>query len=161
DAVRKLFEEGQVDLAEPVKGGQLDHRQDLALEEDREDDEIVGWSFPEAGADLDIVARYLRELDALLLENTLAHQSFPEPELVRQGPTLVIGIAREEFQDRLAVGCLVDIEDAVLYGDERRQLGEDEAGDGQGVTLALEQAGETGDVGLEPVLLGVDPRRVP
>ena len=43
----------------------------------------------------------------------------------------------------------------MLGRDDRGQLGEDELGDGHQVALALEHAGELGQVGLEPVLLGV------
>ena len=74
---------------------------------------------------------------------------------------LLVAVAGEQLQDRLAVRRrLVDVEDAVLLGDQRRQLGEDQPGDGQQVALALQQPGEAGDVRLQPVLLRVDPRRI-
>ena len=47
------------------------------------------------------------------------------------------------------------IEDALLGGDERRQLGQDPAPPRRQIALALQHAGELCQVGLEPVLLGV------
>ncbi len=43
----------------------------------------------------------------------------------------------------------------MLGRDDGRQLREDELGDGQQVALTLEHPGELGEVGLQPVLLGV------
>ena len=52
------------------------------------------------------------------------------------------------------------VEDAVLRGDERRQLREDHARHRRQVALALEHAREALEVGLQPVLLGVLARRL-
>ena len=43
----------------------------------------------------------------------------------------------------------------MLRADQRRQLGKQQLRHGQQVALALHHAGELGDVGLQPVLLGV------
>ena len=53
-----------------------------------------------------------------------------------------------------------DVEDALLRGNDRGQFREDHLADGHEIALALEQAGELGEVGLEPILLGVLQRRV-
>ena len=73
---------------------------------------------------------------------------------------LGVGVAGEQLQVRLAVLRLVQVEDAVLHGDERRQLGQDRARHGHEVALALQQARELREVGLQPVLLGVLLRRL-
>ena len=68
----------------------------------------------------------------------------------------LIGVAGEQLQQRLiAILRIVDIEDALLRVDQRRQLGEHQLADGEQVALALHHAGEPRDVGLQPVLLGV------
>ena len=43
----------------------------------------------------------------------------------------------------------------MLRADQRRQFGEQQLRDGEQIALALQHAGELGDVGLEPVLIGV------
>ena len=48
----------------------------------------------------------------------------------------------------------------MLRGDHRGELGQDQAADGVQVLLSLQHPAELGKVGLEPVLLGVLPRRV-
>src|SRR5207302_1634389 len=54
-----------------------------------------------------------------------------------------------------ALVSLDDVEGPVMGGDERRHLGQDQVGDRVQVALALQHLGVLGDVGLEPVLLGV------
>ena len=47
------------------------------------------------------------------------------------------------------------VDDALLRVDQRRKFGEQHAADGGEIALALQHAGEAGEVGLQPVLLGV------
>src|SRR5712691_9477996 len=54
-----------------------------------------------------------------------------------------------------AVGPDHAVEDAMLRVDQRGKLGQDHLGHGHRVALALQHAGESREVGLEPVLLGV------
>ena len=79
----ELVQEGQVDLAEAVEGGQLDDRLDLALEEHRQHDDVERRRLAQAGGDLDVVGRHVGEQDALLLQGALAHQA-----LARAGSVL-------------------------------------------------------------------------
>ena len=53
-----------------------------------------------------------------------------------------------------------DVEHAVLRGDDRREFGEDQFADREHIFLALQHAGELGQVGFEPVLLVVLDGRV-
>ena len=64
------------------------------------------------------------------------------------------------LEQRLIVDRLVQVEHGGLRVDQRRQLRHDQLGDGLDVFLTLQHAGEARQVGLEPVLLGVDARRV-
>ena len=55
----------------------------------------------------------------------------------------------------LAVGAGEVVDGALLGVDQRRQLGEEHLAHGVQLALALEHAGELGEVGLQPVLLAV------
>ena len=66
----------------------------------------------------------------------------------------VVGIGREQPHG-LQLLALDLIDDAVLRVDQRRQLGEQQPADRRQVALALQHVGEPGEVGLQPVLLGV------
>jgi hypothetical protein len=66
----------------------------------------------------------------------------------------IIGIGRSQFEPgRLLIFHLVD--DALVRVDERRQFREQEAADRGEIALALQHVGEFGQVGLEPILLGI------
>ena len=67
---------------------------------------------------------------------------------------LGVGIGREQ---RHAIGFFRAhlIDDSLLRIYQRRQFGEQHAADGGEVALALQHTREAGQVGLEPVLLGI------
>ena len=83
-ALGELIEERQVDLAEAVERGQLDHRLHLAFEQHRQHDDAQRRRFAQARADLDVIRRHVGEQNALLLERALADQSFAQLVLVGQ-----------------------------------------------------------------------------
>ena len=124
--LRELIEERQVDVAELVERGQLDHRLDLAFEQHRQHHDAERRRFAQAGADLDVIVRHVGDQDALLLQRALAHQPFAQLELVaRRSCRSSIGVAGEQLQQRLlAVLRVVDIEDALLRAHQRREFGE-------------------------------------
>ena len=70
DGLGELLEEGQVDLAEAVEGGQLDDGLDLTLEEHREDDDVARHLLAQAGGDADVRVRHVRQEDGLLLQGS-------------------------------------------------------------------------------------------
>ena len=72
---RQLIEEDLMDRAEGVERRQLDDRLDLALEQDRQHDDVERRRLAEAGADVDVVVRRVGQQDALLLERALADQA--------------------------------------------------------------------------------------
>ena len=82
DAFGELVEEGQVDVAEAVERGQLDHRLDLAFEQHRQHDDVQRLGFAEAGADLDVVGR-ARWSSRMLCFSSAAWPTSPSPALNR------------------------------------------------------------------------------
>ena len=106
--------------------------------------------------DPDVVRRHLGQHDALPLERGLADQALAEPERVRDALALLVGVRREQLELRLVVVGLGHEERAVLRVDQRRELVEHLARDGEQIALALQHAREPREVGLEPVLLLVD-----
>ena len=89
----------------------------------------------------------------------LADQPFAHPQPLRDGRRL-----RRRHRPRAAAGrpsAFGQVDDALLRVDQRRQLGQQHAADGRQIALALQHAGEPGEVGLQPVLLGVAVGREP
>ena len=80
----------------------------------------------------------------------------PSPSAdVRRCPSLpLIGIGRQQRELRPCL-ALHQIDDAVLRVDQRRQLGQQHPADRGEIALALQHVGEAGEVGLQPILLGV------
>ena len=62
--------------AKALEGSQFDHRLDVPFEENRQDKDVEGWGFPQTRTDMDIVARYLGEENALLFQGALSYQAF-------------------------------------------------------------------------------------
>ena len=160
DALGELLQEGEPDLVELVEGGELEHRLDLALEQHRQHDDVPRRRLAQAGADLDVVVRHLVDEHHALLPGALAHQPLAQPELVGDVLAVLVGVAREQLEHGVVAGGVHHVEDAVLRGDQRGQVGEDELRHRRQVALALQHAAELGQVGLEPVLLHVLPRGV-
>ena len=66
----------------------------------------------------------------------------------------VVGIGRQQREAvRLLAAHLID--DALVGVDQRRQFGQQQPADRGQVALALQHVGEFGEVGLQPILLGV------
>ena len=142
DALRELIEEGVVGRVEVIERAQLQHGLDLALEDDGQDDDVDGRRVPESRRDPDVVRRHVGEHDLLALERALSHEPFAQVELLgdRAGP--LVSVAGEERELCRLLGRLEDVEDAVLRVHHRRELGQDQAGHGEEVLLALEHAAE-------------------
>ena len=78
DAFRQLIEKRLVGGIELFERGKFHDRFDLAFEEDRQDDDVHRLRFAQAGADLDIIRRHIRQKNAFLFQGGLADQSFAE-----------------------------------------------------------------------------------
>ena len=81
DALGQLVEEGLVRRIEALERGQLEHALDLALEDDRQHDDVLRRRVAQAGGDADVVGRHVGEQDLLLLQGALADQPLAELEL--------------------------------------------------------------------------------
>ena len=62
------------------------------------DDDVERGGLAQAGADLDVIARALREQDTLLLERALSDQTLAERNVVADLHPLPVGVAREELE---------------------------------------------------------------
>ena len=109
----------------------------------------------QAGDDGRVVIRELGHEDLLLLQDALPDQPLARDEAVGELLAPLEGIGAEQLQDRRPALGVQQVEGAVLGRDDGGQLREDQPGHRHQVLLALEQAREAGQVGLEPVLLGV------
>ena len=113
---RQLVEEAQVDLAERVERGELDHGQHLLLEQDRQDHDVDRERLAEAGRDLHVVRRRVGDEDALHLERRLAGQALAELELVGEVLALLVAVGGDQPQRRLVAVLGVDQEERAVLG---------------------------------------------
>ncbi len=164
DHLGQLVEEVALDMGEGLEGGQLDHAEDLPLEEHRQHDHMRGRCLAETGGDLQVPRRHVVHLDRPLLLGGRTDECLPgpegrghgaggvavtapHPEFVRALPLAVraqrVGVSRRHGKE----------EGAVLRRDDRGQLAHDERGDVVQVSPPLHQTGDPGQVALEPVLL--------
>ena len=96
--------------------------------------------------------RQIGDQHALLFGRALPDEAVAKPQVLRMAVHAVVGERREQHE---AFGFLALhlIDHALLRVDERRQFGEQHAADGRQIALALQHAGESREVGLQPVLL--------
>ena len=145
----------------PLERGQLEDALDLPFEDQTAARGCCcGGGIAQAGGDADVVGRHVGQQDLLLLQGALADQSLAQADPLAEGfPVL----PTRSWPAASAAGArwrVQHVEHGVLGGDDGAQLGEDHAAHGGQVALALEHTAELGQVGLEPVLLGVLLRRV-
>ena len=81
-----------------AKRAELDDRHDLLLEEHRQHDDVDRRRLAEAGRDLDVVRRRLRDQDRLALERRLPDQRLADLEAVRDALALLVAVGRDEPQ---------------------------------------------------------------
>ena len=156
---RQLVEEGEVRGGERLERRQFDHGLGLAFEQHRQDDDARGLGLAQAGLNLRVVRRHVGEQDPLLFHGALADQAFAQRDVLGLVPAL--GVTGQEAQRRRSPSPVVHLVDrALLRVDQRRQFREQHLAHGDQVALALQHAGELGEVGLQPVLLLVALRGV-
>ena len=134
--------------------GKLDHRLDLVLEQHRQHDDVLRHDLEQRRADRHRVRRHVGDQHAALVGGALADQPFADPHALRMAVRAVVGVGRQQLRGRRLL-ALDLIDDAQLGVDQRRQLGQQQPADRRQVALALQHVGELGEVGLQPVLLGV------
>ena len=157
---RQLIEEDLMDRAEGVERRQLDHGLDLALEQDRQHDDVERRRLAEARTDVDVIVRRVRHQDALFLERALTDQALADAESIRDAFALAIRVSVGQLENRSALVGIHQEECALMRGDQGRQLRHDHSRNGFEIFLALHHARKFREVGLEPVLLLVLLRRL-
>ena len=158
DAFGQLREERQVGLREVGQGGQLDHGLDLAFEEHRQDDDCCAAQSRPGRSRCGCNPWGFRS--SRMRRFSTAHwPTRPSPTLKFAGQVIFLRNRRMPasiLQPGFAVVVSHSlIHHAVLGIDQRRQLGKQLLADRDQIALALHHAGELGEVGLQPVLLGV------
>jgi hypothetical protein len=154
DAGGELLEEGQVQRGEMAERGELDDRLDLLLEEHGEHDEVPGPGLDQAGADGDELRRQLVQDPAAAIGGALAQQSLADVNRFTMPAGRLAGEGRDETEPRI-LASLATIEHSLVGIHQRRQLGQQHPPNRLEIALALQHSGDAGQVGLEPVLLGV------
>src|SRR5581483_10475627 len=114
--------------AERLERRQLDHSEHGPLEENRQHDDVQGRRLTQSRVDLDVVRRHLREQDPLLLQRALADETLAQTEEAAEVLSFLEAVAGLELQHRLSAVAQIRqrVEDAVLRGDKRRQLGKNQ-----------------------------------
>ena len=160
DAGGELIQEGQMGAGERAQRGQLDDRLDLAFEEDRQDDHVLGRGAEQSRSDRYGRGRDLRDQHALFLERALPEQPLADGDVHRMPVLAVVGEAGDALQARQRVGRHL-VDDALMRRHQRRQLGQQQPADRGEVALALQHVREAREVRLQPVLLRVAIGRQP
>ena len=142
-------------LVELVERGELDHRLHFVLEQGRQDVDVGRLGVAEARADADEVGRHVLEQDRPAVGRGLADQPLAQVEFLLQLLGAFGAVAGDQLELGFVLLALGDVEHAILRVHQRRELGHDEVRHGREVALALKHAAEAGEVGLEPILLGV------
>ena len=86
DALGELIEEGVVRRVELVERGQLEDALHLALEQDRQDDQMLRRGFAEARDDLQVVGGHAIELDLAPVHRALADEPFAQAQRLAEAP---------------------------------------------------------------------------
>ena len=97
---------------------------------------------------MDVIVRDLGEDQPLLLQGALPHQALAQLPMGGQLLAMLVGVAAEQVEHRRAVGRLRDVEHSVLRLDHPGEFRQDHFGHREQVLLALQHAGEPGQVGL-------------
>ena len=112
-------------IAEGVEGRQLDHRFGFAFEQHRQHDDIVRRRFAEAGRDVDIVVGNVGDQDAFASRACTGPPGLRRREIHwRDSCACCKHSPPSNFITGWPLSTVVDIEDALLRIDQRRQFGQ-------------------------------------
>ena len=155
DTLHQPVQEVEGGGAEGLDGGQLQDCLQPALEDGRHHHHIHRGGLAQAGAHPDVRVGHRGQDDPLAVQGGLPDQSLPHPELFGRLAGR-IGVGRRQPQHRVgALGRLQEVEGAVLRAHQRRHFRQDEPGHRRQIAVPLQHLRMLGQVGLEPVLLGV------
>ena len=122
DAFGELIKKRLVRGIELLHRGKFHHGFDLAFKEDGQHHDVSGRRLAQPRINVHVIRRDVGQENALLFQRGLADQTFTETEAIVHSFAFAVGIAREEFELRFALGPIHDVEDALLCGNNRRQL---------------------------------------
>src|SRR6516225_1569745 len=155
DRVGELLQERHLRGCERADRGQLDHGLDLVLEQNRQHDEILRHHAQQHRIDRNGVGGNVRYEAPALVHRALSDETLAELHGLLMRIHAVAGIGRKQMQLRaFLVFHLVDHAHVGVH--ERRELAQQQPANGGQVALALQHVGESCEVRLQPVLLGVD-----
>lgn len=155
DRVGELLEEGHLRRRKGADGGEFDHRLDLILEQHRKHHEILRHHPQQRRTDRGRVVRDVRHQPLALVHRALPDQPVAELHDGLMRTHAVAGVSRQQAQLRTVL--VLDLVDHThMRVHQRRQLRQQQPADGGQVALTLQHVGESGEVGLQPVLLGID-----
>ena len=160
DRFGQLVQEGLVGRVEALHRRQLDHAPDFPFEDDWQHQHIQRRHLGQPGRNPQAVRDRRDQQDFFLVVRALSDQALAEVDLLAVRALAVRCVTGHQVQPGRFLGVAQHVELSLLRADHRRQLGQDQVTDGDQVFLALQHARELGQVGLEPVLLGVDLGRV-
>src|SRR5688572_4750557 len=155
DRFSELVEESELDLVEFGEGGEFDHGLDLTFEKYGKHDNIRRRRFTQPRIYFDIAGRRILYDYPLLLDSALSNEAFTELEFRCYRFTLASRVAGQKLENRIVLGGVGDIEDAVLHLDEGGHFRENKPCNCEQVSLALQKPREFRKVSLKPILLRI------
>jgi hypothetical protein len=137
-----------------MQRGQFDDRLGLPLEQHRQHDNADPVGLTKAGRDVDEIGRHIGKQDAFLFQRALSGETLAEADAGGE-PFTAMRVARQQNEFWM-VACASEVVDGSLVRvDQRGQLGQEHLTDGTQLALALQHAGELGEIRLQPVLLAI------
>ena len=150
----QLFEEHCLQGRELVNRSKLDHRLDLVLEQHRQHDIVARRHLEQSRRDRHRGLGHFGDQHPPLVDRALADQTFAKAQGLRMAVSAIVGIGRQQPEPlRFLASHLID--DALVSVHQRRQFGQQKPADRGQIALALQHIGEFGEVGLQPILLGI------
>ncbi len=157
DCFHQLVQKVPVHLRERGEGGELKNAEDVVFKENRQYDKADGRGLAEAGGNPHIVGGRLLDHDRFFRPGRLSDQGLSDVELSRHIGVGLVAVAGDQLQGGAVWTGSGQEKCAVLRADQWSQLVHDQMGDRSEIAASLHQAGDAGQVGLQPVLLLIGP----
>ena len=154
--VRQLLEEREIDRRKGLQRSQFDDGLGLRLRTARGSTMMLTCrALPRLETDLRVVRRHVGQQDALLLHGALADQAFAQAMRLGRDVRRMWRSSASSLRPCVPSSPGQVVDGALLGLTSGRQLGREHLGRPYQVALALQHAGELGEVGLQPILLAV------
>ena len=140
---------------EVVQGRKTDDGLDLSLEDDGKHHDVAWQRFEKDGGDRNGIGGDVGDENAPSVPGALSHEVFTQSNLLRIRNAGSLGISGQQFQVPLRTRVHVLVDHALMRVHEWHQLGQQHLAHGREIPLPLKHSGESREVALQPVLLGV------